>query len=74
MRRQVDRSEAATIALSEAARRLGVSLGSARAAAKAGELPAIPWRRSYRVLKSDFEAMIAPRNPRNVGPIVSTRK
>jgi len=52
----------ATIPLTEAARDMGVSLKAARRAAKNGDIPAIPWGRTYRILRSPFEALITGRS------------
>ena len=50
-----------TIALGEAARRLGLSDRAARRAAAAGEIPAIRINRRWRVLLDAFEAMLGGR-------------
>jgi excisionase family DNA binding protein len=47
------------MSLPEAAERLGVSLKAARRAAKAGDLPVIPWGRTFLVLREPLEALLS---------------
>jgi excisionase family DNA binding protein len=55
---KTDLSPGATISLQDAARLMGVSLKAARRAVKNGDIPAISWGRSYRVLRMPFEALL----------------
>lgn len=57
-----DRKEHETMPLKEAAHRMGVSLQTARRAARRGDIPAIIWGRSYRVLKLPFEELMRGRS------------
>ena len=60
-----DTAPGATISLRDAARQMGVSLKAARRAVRSGDIPAIPWGRTYRVLRVPFEALIGARGEAN---------
>jgi excisionase family DNA binding protein len=47
-----------TITLAEAAKRLGKSVKATKRAVERKELPAIPWGRSYLILRVPFERML----------------
>jgi len=47
-----------TITLAEAGKRLGKSAKATKRAVERGELPAIPWGKSYLILRAPFERML----------------
>jgi len=51
-----------TMSLKEAARRMGVSSPTARRAARRGDIPAILWGRTFRVLKAPFDDLMRGRS------------